>query len=183
MGAPGFMSYWCGSGVLLLEYSVHYAPELRSLVILVIQVDLALIMLSAGFYKLRAGYAQGMGMETGMANPQWAFWPKFFAKQPPEHWTIQGFNQMAWIRATAPDPDVRNGRQAKECATRACELSEWQEPGFLDTLAAACAECGEFDDAVRWQEKAIELAPEAAADEFRVRADLYRGGKPYRTAK
>src|SRR5260221_13849887 len=97
MGAPGFMSYWMGFVVLLLEYSQHYAPELRSLVILVIQVDLALIMLSAGFYKLRGGYAQGMGMETGMANPQWALWPKFFAKQPPEHWTIQGFNQMAWI--------------------------------------------------------------------------------------
>lgn len=92
------------------------------------------------------------------------------------------FNQIAWIRATAPDPDVRNGRQAKECATRACELTEWQEAGFLDTLAAACAECGEFDDAVRWMGKAIDLVPDDAAAEFESRTELYRQGRPYRTA-
>ena len=91
------------------------------------------------------------------------------------------FNQLGWIWATAPDPDVRNGRQAKECATRACELSEWQEPGFLDTLAAACAEVGDFDGAVRWQQKARDLsAPEHAAD-YDSRVSLYQGGKPYRT--
>src|SRR5207302_589419 len=70
------------------------------------------------------------------------------------------FNQLGWVWATCPDPDIRNGERARECATRACELTEWTEPGFLDTLAAACAECGEFDDAVKWQEKAV---PPAAA--------------------
>ena len=52
------------------------------------------------------------------------------------------FNQLGWVWATCPDPDIRNGERARECATRACELTEWTEPGFLDTLAAACAECG-----------------------------------------
>ena len=76
-------------------------------------------------------------------------------KRDPRH--AGTFNQLAWVWSTCPDPDVRNGQRARECATRACELTEWGEAGFLDTLAAACAECGEFDDAVKWQEKAIEL--------------------------
>ena len=126
------------------------------------------------FYNLRAGvlYRQGQYARAVQDHLE-------ALKRDPR--SASTFNQMAWIWATAPDPDVRNGRQAKECATRACELSEWQEPGFLDTLAAACAECGEFDDAVRWQEKAVGLANEA--DEFRARAELYRQGKPYRTPK
>jgi serine/threonine-protein kinase len=99
-------------------------------------------------------------------------------KRDPRH--AGTFNQLGWVWATCPDPDVRNGPRAKECATRACELTEWAEPGFLDTLAAACAECGEFDDAVRWQEKAIELAdPDRAAD-YRGRLGLYRTRKPAR---
>jgi hypothetical protein len=96
MGAPGFMTYWMGLGIFLLEYSLHYAPDLRSLVVLTIQIDFAFIMFSAGYYKLRAGYAHKQGMELGMANPQWAFWPKFYLKRPPEHWSIQLFNQLAW---------------------------------------------------------------------------------------
>ena len=47
------------------------------------------------------------------------------------------FNQLAWLWATAPDAEFRNGERAKECAVRACELTDWQAPGPLDTLAAA----------------------------------------------
>jgi serine/threonine-protein kinase len=93
------------------------------------------------------------------------------------------FNQLAWIWATCPDPDIRNGERAKECATRACELTEWTEPGFLDTLAAAYAECGEFDDAVRWQEKAAESAEAPArAAEYQTRLERYHSRKPFRAA-
>jgi serine/threonine-protein kinase len=90
------------------------------------------------------------------------------------------FNQLAWVWATAPDPGVRNGPRAKECATRACELTDWSDPGPLDTLAAACAELGEFTDAAAWQEKALALAAPADEAAFRERLDLYRGGTPYR---
>lgn len=90
------------------------------------------------------------------------------------------FNQLGWVWATCPDPDVRNGGRAKECAARACELTEWSEAGFLDTLAAACAECGEFEDAVKWQDKAIDLAPEDKADGYRTLRELYSQRKPYR---
>jgi serine/threonine-protein kinase len=90
------------------------------------------------------------------------------------------FNQLAWLLATAPDDAVRNGEQAKECATRACELTEWLTPEPLDTLAAANAECGHFEDAVRWEERAIALAPPDLVDEYAARLHLYRDQKPYR---
>ena len=39
-------------------------------------------------------------------------------------------------------------------------VSEWKEPSFFDTLAAAYARVGQFDEAVRWQRKALD-APDA----------------------
>ena len=50
MGAPGAMSWWLALGIFLLEYTNRYAPELKPLALLVMQVDFALIMFSAGIY-------------------------------------------------------------------------------------------------------------------------------------
>lgn len=97
MGAPGFMSYWMGMGIFILEYTRTYAQDYHRLALLAVQVDYAFIMFSAGFYKLNAGYAHKNGMELGAANPQWGFWPEFYTKRPPDHWMMQFFNQMAWI--------------------------------------------------------------------------------------
>jgi len=94
----------------------------------------------------------------------------------------ESLNQLAWILATAPDDTVRNGEQAKECATRACELTGWLTPESLDTLAAAFAECGQFEQAVNWQERALAIAPPELLDEYAARWELYRARKPYRMA-
>ena len=96
MGAPGFMSYWLASVVFLLEYTLHYAPHLRSLALLVMQVDFAFIMFSAGIYKLTAGYPRNHGMEYGLVNPEWGYWWRFYQKFRPEHWLLKTFNQLAW---------------------------------------------------------------------------------------
>lgn len=96
MGAPGFMSYWTGLVVFLLEYTTHFAPEVRHLALLVAQIDLALIMLSAGVYKATAGYPRNHGMELGLCNPMWGYWWRFYATLPPNHWIIWTLNQLAW---------------------------------------------------------------------------------------
>ena len=101
MGAPGYMTYWMGLVIALLEFTTNYAQEATKLALLAVQIDFAFIMLSAGFYKLTAGYAHGNGMELGAANPEWGFWPNFYTKRPPGHWLIQSFNQMAWITEIA----------------------------------------------------------------------------------
>ena len=96
MGAPGFMAYWLAAVVFLLEYTLHHAPSLSSLVLLVAQVDFAFIMLSSGIYKLSAGYARNHGMEGGMVNPQWGYWWWLYQKLSPRHPVFPFLNHMAW---------------------------------------------------------------------------------------
>jgi tetratricopeptide (TPR) repeat protein len=89
-------------------------------------------------------------------------------------------NFLAWIRATSPDDSLRDGGRALSEATRACEATGHANPGFLDTLAAAYAELGRFDDAVKWQQKAISLVPPDEQGDYRTRLAVYRDGKAYR---
>lgn len=101
MGAPGFLSYWTGFAVFLLEYTSHFAPHIRHLALLVAQVDLALIMLSAGVYKATAGYVRNHGMELGLCNPMWGYWWRWYATLQPNHWVIWTLNQLAWTTEVA----------------------------------------------------------------------------------
>ncbi len=96
MGAPGFMTYWLAAAVLLLEYTLHYAPQLRPLTLLVLQIDFAFIILSAGVYKCTAGFPRNHGMELGLVNPEWGYWWRFYRNQSPNHFVIKMLNHLAW---------------------------------------------------------------------------------------
>jgi hypothetical protein len=96
MGAPGFMSYWLAAVVFLIELARGGSAGLQSLVLLVAQVDFAFIMLSAGIYKLTAGYAHNHGMEGGMVNPQWGYWWWIYQRISPTHWIFKVLNHLAW---------------------------------------------------------------------------------------
>lgn len=64
---------------------------------------------------------------------------------------------LANLLATCPVESVRDGRRAVSHATKANELSKYSNPAFLETLAAAYALVGEFDNAVKWQAKAVDI--------------------------
>ena len=90
-------------------------------------------------------------------------------------------NGRAWSWATCPDGQYRNGRNAVESATKACELTDWNEAGIIDTLAAAYAESGDFLLAVKWQTRAIELETDTKnKEEYVARLKLYQAKKAYR---
>jgi Flp pilus assembly protein TadD len=94
-------------------------------------------------------------------------------------------NELAWLLATCPEPSVRNGPEAVALARRACDLAtEDQAPRFIDTLAAAYAESGQFAEAVAAAQRAAALARKAGkegeAEQFQARLELYRQEKPYR---
>jgi tetratricopeptide (TPR) repeat protein len=90
-------------------------------------------------------------------------------------------NNLAWLLATCKDGKYRDGKKAIETGTKACELTEWKEPGYLDTVAAAYAEAGDFTAAAKWQTKAIELIKdEKEKDDYRTRLKLYEAKQPYR---
>ena len=57
-------------------------------------------------------------------------------------------------------PDLINSTlvQAIESAIKACEVSDYKDLGAIKALAAAYAEDGQFDKAIGWQEKLLELA-------------------------
>jgi tetratricopeptide (TPR) repeat protein len=75
----------------------------------------------------------------------------------------EALNNLAWLLATSKEPGARDGAQAVQLAERACALTQYQKTVYIDTLVAAYAEAGRFDDAIATAQKARTLA--AAADE------------------
>ena len=71
---------------------------------------------------------------------------------------LDALNNIAWIRATHVDPVHRNGAEAVVLAEQARDAPHDPNHVLFSTLAAAYAEVGRFDDAVRAAERAIELA-------------------------
>jgi tetratricopeptide (TPR) repeat protein len=98
---------------------------------------------------------------------------------PTESW---GYNSVAWLLATCPEERYRDGKLAVTMATKACTIAGWKDPYLIDTLAAAYAESGDFESAIRWQTKATEMLAhdEQAVKAGRERLEMYRESKPYR---
>ncbi len=98
------------------------------------------------------------------------------------------YNNLAWLLATTPDSDIRDGPRAVQLAQHACELTDYKQTICVGTLAAAYAEAGRFDDAIVTAQKACDLAAQhGEADLLRKNQELlklYRSHQPYHeTAK
>jgi hypothetical protein len=94
--------------------------------------------------------------------------------------SLRATRQLAWLCATCPEKQQRDGKRAVEVATKACGLASWNEGASLDTLAAAYAEVGKFQEAIKWEKKAMALASDDQKAPFRNRLESYERQKPYR---
>ncbi len=105
------------------------------------------------------------------------------AREAPEVLQADYHNSFAWMSATAPDPAARDGARAVREAALAAELSGFASAAILDTLAAAHAEAGDFQEAIRWQQQAIATNTDASLNpELAQRLAMYEAGHPYREA-
>ena len=105
---------------------------------------------------------------------------EILVKEDPENDSI--LNNFAWVLATSPDDHLRDAPRALELALKAGEISEYNKAHVLSTMAAAYAESGDFENAVRWAEKALEVGTEDEEVEEQLRQELesFQQEKPWR---
>lgn len=92
---------------------------------------------------------------------------------------LEAINGLAWFLATCRDSKFRNGQRAFELAKQACKRTNDKDWSFLDTLAAAQAEVGLFDEAVKTQKMSLAIAPDAQQADLQVRLKMYQAKEPY----
>jgi len=96
----------------------------------------------------------------------------------------EALERLAWIAATDPRSELRNGREAVNMAERACELTGHKQARCLATLAVAYAEAGRFPEAVGAAETAGKLAASAGQEETTAQCgrllEALKSGKPWR---
>ena len=98
--------------------------------------------------------------------------------------SLRILNGLAWLLATSPDATSDDGAEAVLLAKKSALKTQQKHPQILDTLAAAYAAVGQFDEAVKIARRAIAQAKAAQkdelAEEIQGRLDLYSRRQPYR---
>lgn len=91
---------------------------------------------------------------------------------------------LAWQYATCPNRALRRGQRALELGQQTCQAADYNQAQYLDTLAAAHAELGDFGQAAQFAQRAVTLAQQAGqqdlAKRIQGRVRLYLLHKPYR---
>ena len=89
---------------------------------------------------------------------------------------------IAFIRSACPDRALRDGRVALQLAQRTLELSTENNWRVLSLMAAAHAECGEFEQAEQFASRTLDYVPDDLHSRFERRLQQYRDGQPYRAS-
>jgi tetratricopeptide (TPR) repeat protein len=91
-------------------------------------------------------------------------------------------NNLAWVLATSPEDNVRNSKRSIELATKACELTQYKQAHILSTLASGYAEAGDWETAIKWSSKAVEVGSDETetTDQLKKELESYQQKKPWR---
>jgi tetratricopeptide (TPR) repeat protein len=131
---------------------------------------------AGAYYNLGKVFAKQGKTESAILHFQ-----KALQKDPD---MTQALYNLSWIAATAKDDKFRNGIEAIKLAEKLCKLQNYSQPLSLDALAAAYAEAGELDKAVKIARQGLNMAltqgPEELVCSLTKRLRLYQSGLPYR---
>jgi len=106
---------------------------------------------------------------------------KSMYREAGERGTASALNELAWSFATTGDPKLRDGTNAVVFAEKAVAATNRRNVSYLDTLAAAYAETGQFAKAISIQQEAIALSQdEQEKRDLASRLKLYESNLPYR---
>ncbi len=94
----------------------------------------------------------------------------------------EALNNLAWILATSPDGQLRDGKRAVDLAKTACAVTLYNRADILSTLAAAYAEIGDFEQAIGFSQRAVDIANEQLQGELLRQLEAYRARRPWREA-
>ena len=98
--------------------------------------------------------------------------------------TVPILGQVAWMLATHPSAQVRDGELAVQLAGKACQLTENRSVMPLLSLAAALAETGRYEEAasaaLQGQKLAAEAGQSQLSEQCRNFASWFRSGRPFR---
>jgi tetratricopeptide (TPR) repeat protein len=125
-------------------------------------------------------------IERGVARSELKAYDKalkdFDAALKTEPKSLRALNAKAWLLATCPDQNFRNGKLAVELALQAITVGHDKNGKSYAVLAAAYAEVGNFIEAAANQRRALELKDyaETEADAGKQRLKLYEMKMPYR---
>ncbi len=97
------------------------------------------------------------------------------AASPSSH---QARMQLAFALATFPFQSGGDPVEAVEQARKACELGhkDWKA---MHVLALCYAQAGQFDEAIRWQERVVESAPRDVQEDLFHRLERLRAGESF----
>lgn len=103
---------------------------------------------------------------------------KALEAQPKNHGIL---NNLAWVLATTPDDKLRDAKRAIELGTLACEVTDYKMAHILSTLASGYAESGDFETAIKWSSKAVELSDkDETKEQLGKELESYKNKKPWR---
>ena len=96
---------------------------------------------------------------------------------------VSALNNFSWLLSTSPHDELRDGKRAIEIATKACRVTDYKQAYILSTLAAGYAETGDFDTAIKWSKKAVEIGGPNLHEALEKELKQYQSHEPWREEK
>lgn len=90
-------------------------------------------------------------------------------------------NNYSWFLSTTAQDAYRDGKKALELAIKAAQASNYEKAYILSTLAAAYAENGDFENAMKFIQKALEInKDDSIVESIKNEMESYKQKKPIR---